>query len=1118
MKYIFLLLATILGFAKVYSQQNTAFFQKLTANNGLSQGHVLCMIQDREGYIWAGTYFGLNRYNGYNFDTFYSDPKNPNSITIDVVYSLFEDSKGKIWAGTWGIDIFDPETESIIKHIPAEKGPNSISTGEVSCMAEDQNGIMWLGTRIGGLNKYNPKTEQITWIRADTSKLNALQSNQINDIQLDKNGFLWIATDGGGLSKLNIADDQIQTYKHKKCDHTGIPSNKITCIFEDSKGDLWFGDNFGVLFRYNEQNDQFTRVFCCKEDGKHKKVRIMQIAQDMDGNLLLATNGMGLIKFNPETEKTNVYLHESYNNESIVSNENWSVLVSKTNTVFVGSYGRGMSVYSPYNNKFDVFKLSRSEMEGKEANAFTDAIEDKKGHLITGTYNGFLVFDQNTWEYEHYLPGTTYEENKILTLTQGPDGDIWLTSPRCLYRYDQNFKKLGSFVFDSTLKDHEIFALAFDHYDNLWVGLFIKGLLKISKQQWQDKSKKVLDYKIYLKDDANPKSISSNQHWTFFIDSDSSFYIGGLGGLDKYNYETDDFTRIYYPGTIKSIDKDSQGRFWLGTIGNGLYCYDTKTSESIKYTKQNGLKHGFIYSTIADSFNNIWITSEAGLTRLNIPTGKFRNYDQRDGLPDYHFDDKSESKLSGGRLYMGTNNGFVIFRPELISEDSSAANVVLSSLYIDNQKVLKYTNKRSNSTQSIPVSKIKTIDLESDQRDIEFRFAAMHYAAPHKILYSYKLEGYDKKWIDTDAYKREAKYTNLEGGKYTFILKASNSNGIWNSDPLVINLIVHPPFYDTLAFKIFGIVLAFAVIYLYFKLRLIGEQRQNLKLSQKVKERTIEISEKNQQLHEIAEDLKQTNSQLQENQDRIEQQRKELLVQRDELALSNATKDKLFSVIAHDLKAPFNVILGFNQLLIDRFKEWSPEKQLQTLQLLKESSTNAYTLLENLLQWSKSQSGSIRFYPQKVRVNEIINNALEELVFFANRKDLKLVNLAENNNVLFEADLNMFNTIMRNLILNSIKYSFRGKVIEINAVSDGSKLLFSVKDEGMGMSLEKSELLFNPGAGNSKPGTEGEKGSGIGLILCKDFVSYHKGKIWVESIENKGCTVFFTIPLPESEN
>ena len=1112
--FLFLFLTGLFGYNCVYPQQNHAIFQKLTANNGLSQGHVLCMIQDREGYIWAGTYFGLNRYNGYNFDTFYSDPKNPNSIIIDVVYTLFEDSKGKIWAGTWGIDIFDPETESIIKHIPAEKGPNSISTGEVSSIAEDSNGIMWFGTRIGGLNKYNPETEQIKWIQADTSKSDALHSNQINDIHTDKNGFLWITTDGGGLSKLRISDDQIINYKHS-CNPTSIPSNKVTCIYEDFKGDLWFGDNSGSLFKYNEQNNNFNRVFTCIENGKDIKVRIMQIAQDLDGNLLLATNGMGLIKYNPETKINKVFLHESYNYESIVSNENWSVLVSKTNTVFVGSYGRGMSVYSPYNNKFDVFKLSRSVMEGKEANAFTDAIEDKKGHLITGTYNGFLVFDQKTWEYKHYLPGASYEENKILTLVQGPDNDIWLSSPRCLYRYDENFNKLGTFVFDSTLKDHEMFALAFDHQDNLWVGLFIKGLLKISKQNWQNKNTKVLDYKIYLKDDTNLKSISSNQHWTFFMDSDSSFYIGGLGGLDKYNYDTDDFTRVFYPGTVKSIDKDTQGRFWLGTIGSGLYCYDIKTSETLKYTTENGLKHGFIYSSIVDNYNNIWVTSEGGLLRLNIPTGEFMYYDRRDGLPDHHFDDKSESKLSDGRMYMGTNNGFVIFRPELITEDTSAAKIVLTSLYIDNQKVLKYANKRSKPSNNIPVSRIKTIDLEPNQRDIEFRFAAMHFAAPHKILYSYKLEGYDKNWINTDAYLREAKYTNLEGGKYTFILKATNSDGKWNSNPLVIKLIVHPPIYNTLAFKIFGILLAFTIVYLYFKLRLLHEQKQNQKLSDKVKERTLEISEKNTQLHEFAEDLKRTNSQLQENQDRIDQQRNELLFQRDELALSNATKDKLFSVISHDLKAPFNVILGFNQLLIDKFKEWSPEKQLQTLLLLKESSTNAYTLLENLLQWSKSQSGNIRFSPQKVKVNEIISNALQELVFSAKRKDIQLVNLAENNSIQIEADLNMFNTILRNLVLNSIKYSFRGKNIEISAVSEGSKLVFSVKDEGMGMSKLKSETLFNPGSEISYPGTEGEKGSGIGLLLCKDFVGYHKGEIWVESIENKGCTVYFTIPLHE---
>jgi signal transduction histidine kinase/ligand-binding sensor domain-containing protein len=1099
----------------VNAQQNQIRFKQLTANSGLSQGHVLCMLQDRKGYIWAGTYNGLNRYNGYNFEVFYSEPGNPNSLAINVVFRLFEDHEGKIWCGTWGVDVYDPETETIIKHIPAETGPNSISAGEISGIQEDANGIMWFGTRNGGLNKYDPQTGNITWFRGDYKNKDGIQSYHINNILADKKGYLWIATEGGGLSRMNIKDESITTFRQNDLVPGSLLSDNITCVFEDRGGIMWFGDSEGSLLKYSDKYDCFTRIYSCNENGDPKKIRIMQIAQDLEGKLLLATNGMGLIEFDPESKKSVTHLHISTDAGSLASNEIWSVLVTKTNSVFVGSYGRGLSDYSPYNNKFDVFTIMEPTMQGRESNAFTDAIEDKNGNLVTGTYNGFLVFNQKTWNYTHYLPGSTYEENKILTLALAPDGSIWLTSPKCLYRYDKDFKKIATYVLDPKLLDQSIYALTFDYKENLWIGLFNKGLLKIKKEEWKNRKKTVLDFKLYLSHEDDTLSISSNQHWIIYTDADSNLWIGGLGGIDRYNYATDNFNRIFQVGTVKTIDRDSNGTLWLGTIGNGLYSYDLKTLQKVRYTPANGLSHSFIYGVLADNFNNLWITSEGGLSRLNITSGEFRHFDKRDGLPDDHFDDKSESKLSDGRFYLGTNNGFVIFRPEKITDDTSKSTIVLTSLFIDNKKILKYSDKRSQPHRDIPISMLKNIDLEPGQRDIEFRFASMHFASPHKIKYSYILKGYDKDWIYTDSYKREAKYTNLEGGKYVFILKASNSDGKWTSDPLEINLTVHPPFYKSLVFNIFGVLLILTLIYVYFRLKLINEKKRNRVLSEKVTERTREISEKNKQLQIIFEDLRNTNSQLKEHQAFIEEQSKVLQKQRDELANSNATKDKLFSVIAHDLKAPFNVILGYNDLLIDQFNDWDQEKQLNVLLLLKESSMGAYSLLENLLQWSQSQSGTLHFHPGGLKVNDIFENVLPDITLFAKRKGIKIINQAEKENTVIFADVNMLKTIFRNLILNAIKFSNRDGHIIISATRRENHILFCVKDEGIGMEQSYADRLFIQANSKSKFGTEGEKGTGIGLILCRDFVEIHHGTIWVESELNKGTSVCFTIPVSQ---
>jgi len=241
----------------INAQDKLVRFQHLTAKEGLSQGHVLCMIQDSKGYIWAGTYHGLNRYNGYDFDVFYADNNIPYSLFIDVVFSLFEDSKGKIWCGTWGVDVFDPATGTF-SHIPANQGPNSISAGEVSAIVEYGSGIMWFATQGGGLNKYDPVSGKITYFIVDETREDALKSNFINDLVIDNNQFLWIATEDGGLSKMNLESKSFTTYRHDVSDPYSIPSDKISCLLKDRMGNLWLGDNNGFIACFIEEKNNLN--------------------------------------------------------------------------------------------------------------------------------------------------------------------------------------------------------------------------------------------------------------------------------------------------------------------------------------------------------------------------------------------------------------------------------------------------------------------------------------------------------------------------------------------------------------------------------------------------------------------------------------------------------------------------------------------------------------------------------------------------------------------------------------------------------------------------------------------------------------------------------------------
>ncbi len=1108
-----LLVLSIFWCCNANAQNNPIRFQHLTAKDGLSQGHILCMIQDSEGYIWAGTYHGLNRYNGYSFDVFYADSDNPNSLFINVIFSLFEDRDGNIWCGTWGIDIYDKKTETF-RHLAVNEGKNTLSAGEVSAIAQDKEGNMWFATQGGGINKLDFHTKEIAYYKADETIDGTLKSNYINDILIDRNQVLWAATEDGGLSRINLKDETIVTYQYSDNDPNSLPSNNISCLFEDKDDHIWIGDTRGNLFLYNPVENNFTSYDFSPVGFDLRRTRIMQISQDISGNLLLATNGSGLIIFDYINGSSTIYLHESDYVESIISNETYSILIDKTNTIFIGSYGRGISKYSPYSRKFNVYSIPKSSKIGGDVNAFTDAIEDYKGHLIAGTYNGFVVFDLKTRAFQHHLPGTTYEENKILTIALAPDSTIWMGSMKSLHRYDKNLNKIRSYVFAEQLKDHSIYSIEFDHQNNLWVALFTKGLLKIPETEWKNKHTSQLDFTLYVRDNNDPTTISGNQHWIVYHDNDSTLWIGGVGGLDRYNYNQNNFTRVFYPGTVKTMDFDSKGTLWMGTIGNGLYSYDLTSGEYKRYTVEDGLSHSFIYGIVIDSNDNIWISSELGLSRFTIETEKFRNYDERDGLPDDHFDDKSESMLSGGRIYMGTNNGFIVFKPEDIKDDTSSSKVVLTSLKINNRSIEFYRIESKDTVINVPLGQVSKIELKPDQRDITFEFAALHFAAPHKIQYKYYLKGYDKEWIMADAVNRTAKYTNLDGGVYTFMVKATNSDDKWTEEPLEISIVVKPPFYQTKWFFVSIAGLLIIITVLIFRWRMASEIKQKEKLAKLVDQRTIEITNKNKLLKKTADDLKELNELLIERQQRIEEQTEELAAQRDELALINTTKDKLFSIIAHDLKNPFNVIMGYSELLVMNFNKWDDEKKLKFLLLLKESSQSAYNLLENLLQWSRSQSGTLSFNPIPKGIDEILELVMPEALDFAKKKKIMINTKIRNGNVLIQSDINMLCVILRNLIFNAIKFSKQGDKINILVEKyDSKSVIFTIHDQGVGMSEEELEYMFQLQKSKTTIGTGGEKGTGLGLILCKDFIDAHKGKIWAESKPDEGTTFHFTIPL-----
>lgn len=470
-------------------------------------------------------------------------------------------------------------------------------------------------------------------------------------------------------------------------------------------------------------------------------------------------------------------------------------------------------------------------------------------------------------------------------------------------------------------------------------------------------------------------------------------------------------------------------------------------------------------------------------------------------------------KDAKGKLYFGGINGFNAFFPDSIYDNLFIPKVVFTDFLISNKPV---EINASNSPLKKHISLTEKIILGHSVSVITLKYAALNYILPKKNQYAYKLEGFEEDW-NYVGNKREATFTSLEPGTYTFRVKASNNDGYWNETGTSIQIIILPPWWQKWWFRfLVGFSVAGILVGFYFW-RVNQLKRQREELQRKVIQRTNEIEKKNVILKKQTVELSEINVLLEERQEQVEEQTEELKAQAEDLldanislTTLNATKDKFFSIIAHDLKNPFNSILGFCEVLFNRYEVYDDNKRKHLIGIIFQSAQNIFKLLENLLQWARSQTGSIKFIPEEFEIEEMISN---NLILMENQMNEKQISSEKDipPGVKVFADKNMINTVIRNMISNAIKFSEGGE-ITIRLKEDNRTTTIFISDTGLGMRPEEAKSLFEIGTTKSSEGTRGEPGTGLGLIICKDFIEKHGGKIGVDSELGKGSTFYFSLP------
>lgn len=845
---VFTLLSSLFTFPTtlpINSQSDILQFENISTEQGLSQSTVTAILQDQQGFMWFGTEGGLNKYDGYQFSVYEHDPDNPQSLSSNVISSIYEDRDGTLWIGTVaGLDRLDPKTNTFGNYLQDLTDPDSTNARSVLAINQDQSGTLWVGTDGGGLLGFNLKNNQFTVYKHDPNDSKTLINDTVHSIYEDRDGILWIGTEQG-LDRLDPSTREITHSIQNAILVRSLIDNPIYAINEDSQGKMWIGTKNG-LFQWDRAQNQINEYLhqpSILNSISDNSIRC--IFKDTQGTLWIGTRS-GLEQFNEAQKRFVHYKHNPNDTQSLISDSIRSIYEDRSGVMWIGTAGGGLSKYAQASHKFIVYKNNPDVSNSLSDNNLWSVYEDRNGMLWVGTFSaGLNKVDRESGIVTVYKnnpeEANSLSNNDVRAILEDQHSNLWIgTEHGGLERFDPQTETFFHYRHNpddpGSLSSDTVFSIYEDHQGELWIGTQGGGLNLMDQATGS--------FTHYQYDANNPFSLSNDDVRTIYEDSMDILWIGTLGGLNLFDKHTNRFTTYRNDPSdplslssdlVLSIFEDSEGIVWIGTIGGGLNRFDRATQSFTHYTAKNGLPDDTVYGILAGPDGALWLSTNKGISKFDPRREIFRNYDTSDGLQDNQFNPGAFFQSRDGEMFFGGTHGLNAFFPEQVKDNPIPPPLIITAF------------KKFNQTVQTDLSTNEPIQLSYRDSFISFEFAALDFNAPDKNQYAYKLDGFDKDWVQAGS-RRYASYTNLPGGEYVFRVKGSNNDGIWNDTGIAIPISVTPPFWQTGWFATIGIVLLAGVITLGFQQRVRAVKENARKLESLVEQRTSELSDANEKL------------------------------------------------------------------------------------------------------------------------------------------------------------------------------------------------------------------------------------------------------------------------------
>jgi len=821
-------------------------FEHFTIEDGLPQNTVFTICQDSRGFLWLGTEDGVCRYDGYTFKPYQYDPENSSSLSNNRIFFIFEDRSEKLWIGTEsGLNRFDRFSEHFTRfeHDPL-RPKETLCNNTVISILEDHRGILWVGTDNGGVHSFNSKNQTFTCYKPDsphvesgsqitsplkiegvapsdysfsrntqTSKEKYRGKNKVSEgsnteglkitvLFEDSSKLIWVGTSNGlytfeydkkTFSKVKLPDDN----------SSSLYGSEITAIYEDRSHVLWIGSKSGRLLRLNRENKQFIPyVYDPSLFSNEGDCQVLSIFEDRAGEFWLGVYNAGLYRLDRRTRTSEIYKEHPWISESISSNHIFSIYQDRGGIIWIGTED-GLNKLDKRKNEFVHWTTEPGNRNSLSDNNVWAITKDKSGILWIGTDKGLNRLDRNTGNFKHYNydpddPQSLSNDRVMVILEESPT-ILWIgTQGGGLNRLDLKTERFTRFTphpgIPGSLSHDRVMSLHIDRFNNLWVGTQEGGLNRFHRG-----SQTFTHYKSQK--DKN-WSLSNNSVLCINEDKEGKLWIGtDGGGLNLFHYKTATFTSFQNDPNnadslssdkVSSILEDSMGNLWIGTYEGGLnQLIDPDKGTFHHYRKINGLPNDTIFGILEDKQGNLWISTVNGLAKFNPLTKKIKNYFALDGLQSNEFNGGAYFRAEDGEMFFGGMNGFNTFYPVRIIGNPYPPAMVITNFLVFNKPYLNTS-----------ITETEKVILSYDQDVFSIEFAALDFSIPEKNRYEHRMEEVDPDWVSGNAKQRTVNYTKLSPGKYEFRVRGTNNDNVMSREGATLTIIIKPPFWQTIWFRI----------------------------------------------------------------------------------------------------------------------------------------------------------------------------------------------------------------------------------------------------------------------------------------------------------------------------